>query len=139
APMSFPTTISSGSSSGSVMKVSRVMRGARVTTAAGIAIAAAIVLIAVAVVKNGVFADRIDTVAVLPFVNVSHDPNVEYLSDGISDSIIDSLSQLPQLHVVARSTVFRYKGKPVDPLALARELKVRGIVSGELTLQGDRV
>ena len=138
APMSFPTIIT-GSSSGSVMKVRRVMRSARVTTAAGIAIAVALILIGVAVVKNGVFADHIDTVAVLPFVNVSHDPNVEYLSDGISDSVIDSLSQLPQLHVVARSTVFRYKGKGVDPLALARELNVRGIVTGELTQQGDRV
>ncbi len=139
APLSFPRISSSGSSSGSVMKVRRVMRSARATTATAIAIAVAIIVIGVAVVKNGVFADHIDTVAVLPFVNVSHDPNVEYLSDGISDSVIDSLSQLPQLHVVARSTVFRYKGKPVDPVALARELKVRGIVTGELTQHGDRV
>jgi serine/threonine-protein kinase len=139
APMSFPTTTSSSGSSGRVMKVGRVMRGARMTAAATAGLVVLLAIIAVAVVKNGVFADRIDTVAVLPFANVSHDPNVEYLSDGISDSVIDSLSQLPQLHVVARSTVFRYKGKPIDPLSIGRDLRVRGIVTGELTQRGDRV
>jgi serine/threonine protein kinase/tetratricopeptide (TPR) repeat protein len=138
APMSFPPSITSGSS-GRVMKVNRVMRSARMTTAAALGIAALVILVAVAVVKDGIFADRIGTVAVLPFANVSHDPNVEYLSDGISDSVIDSLSQLPQLHVVARSTVFRFKAKNVDPLAVGRELNVRGIVTGELTMRGDRV
>lgn len=49
--------------------------------------------------------------AVLPFVNASADPSTEYLSDGISESIINSLSQLPKLRVMARTTVFRYKGK----------------------------
>ena len=137
ARMSFPTQLSS--SSGKIFKVRRVLRNAKITTAAMIGAVVLLAVIAIAVVKNGVFADRIGTVAVMPFVNVSRDPNVEYLSDGISDSVIDSLSQLPQLHVVARSTVFRYKGKSVDPLAVGRELKVRGIVTGELTQQGDRV
>ncbi len=54
----------------------------------------------------------IDSVAVLPFANASADPNTEYLSDGITESLIDTLSQLPNLRVVARSTVFRFKGKP---------------------------
>jgi serine/threonine-protein kinase len=138
APLSFPSQTQT-SSSGKVMPVRRVMRSARATTAAALGIAALVVLVIFAILKNGVFADRIDTVAVMPFVNVSHDPNVEYLSDGISDSVIDSLSQLPQLHVVARSTVFRYKGKGADPIAVGRELKVRGIVTGELTQRGDRV
>jgi len=137
ARMTFPTQLSS--SSGKILKLRRVLRNANLTTAAMIGAVVLLAVIAVAVVKNGVFADRIGTVAVMPFVNVSRDPNVEYLSDGISDSIIDSLSQLPQLHVVARSTVFRYKGKAVDPLAVGRELQVRGIVTGELTQQGDRV
>ena len=137
ARMTFPTQLSS--SSGKILKLRRVLRNANLTTAAMIGAVVLLAVIAVAVVKNGVFADRIGTVAVMPFVNVSKDPNVEYLSDGISDSVIDSLSQLPQLHVVARSTVFRYKGKAVDPLAVGRELQVRGIVTGELTQQGDRV
>ncbi len=57
----------------------------------------------------------IDSIAVLPFVNASGDPNTEYLSDGITESIINSLSQLPNLGVIARSSVFRYKGKDTDP------------------------
>ena len=138
APMTLPTQSGSTSSSG-VLRVRRVMRSAKLTTAAALGIAALLVVIGIAVVKNGIFADRIDTVAVLPFTNVTHDPNVDYLSDGISDSVMDSLSQLPQLHVVARSTVFRYKDKSVDPLAVGRELKVRGIVTGELTQRGDKV
>src|SRR5262245_2226598 len=138
APMSFPTR-TSGTSSGAVMRVRRVMRGARSTAVTVLGLAVLLAVIAVAVMKNGVFADHIDTVAVIPFVNVSHDPNIEYLSDGISDSVTDSLSQLPQLHVVTRSTIYRYKGKNADPLAVGRELKVRGIVTGELTQHGDRV
>jgi len=137
APMSFPTQISD--TSGKVMKLPRVMRGARMTAAAAVLTIVLLALIAVAVVKTGIFADRIDTVAVLPFANVSHDPNVDYLSDGISDSVMDSLSQLPQLHVVARRTVFRYKGKNVDPLGVGRELRVRGVVTGELTQHGDHI
>ncbi len=136
-PMNFPAQTLS--SSGAVMRMRRVMRGARVTTAAIAGAVALLAIITIAVVKNGIFADHIDTVAVLPFVNVSHDPNVDYLSDGISDSVIDSLSQLPQLHVIARSTVFQYKGKNVDPLGVGRELHVRGIVTGELLQRGDRV
>jgi eukaryotic-like serine/threonine-protein kinase len=142
APMSFPTrtsTPSATTTSGSVFGLQRSMRGAKLTTAAIVLVVAAIVVIGVAMVKNGVFADRIGTVAVLPFVNVTKDPSVDYLSDGISDSVMDSLSQLPQLHVIARSTAYRYKDKNADPLAVARELKVRGIVTGELTQRGDRL
>jgi serine/threonine protein kinase/Tfp pilus assembly protein PilF len=81
---------------------------------------------------------QIDSVAVLPFANVSNDPNTEYLSDGISESIIDSLSQLPEMQVIARSTVFRYKArKDVDPLTVGRELKVRAVVTGQLIQRGD--
>src|SRR5713226_9616519 len=63
----------------------------------------------------------IDSVAVLPFVNVSADPNTEYLSDGITESLINNLSQLPGLRVMARSTVFRYKGKEADPQKVGQE------------------
>lgn len=57
---------------------------------------------------------QITSVAVLPFVNAGNDPNTEYLSDGISECLINSLSQLPQLKVIARSSAFQYKGKEVD-------------------------
>ena len=57
----------------------------------------------------------IQSIAVLPFLNASSDANMEYLSDGISETLINSLSRVQQLRVVARSTAFRYKGKEIDP------------------------
>jgi serine/threonine protein kinase/Tfp pilus assembly protein PilF len=82
-------------------------------------------------------ATKIDSIAVLPFVNASGDPSTEYLSDGISESVIDSLSQLPQLQVTARSTTFRYKGKTIDPLAVGRELHTDGVVTGQVMQRGN--
>ncbi len=74
----------------------------------------------------------IDSLAVLPLINASRDPNLEYLSDGITESIINSLSQLPKLRVVPRSTVFRYKGKSVDPQEAGFELGVRAVFTGRI-------
>lgn len=79
----------------------------------------------------------IDSVAVLPFANRTADPQTEYLSDGISESVINSLSQIARLRVMARSTVQRYKGKDVDPLAAARELNVRAVVTGRVLELGE--
>jgi len=81
--------------------------------------------------------DRIDSIAVLPFANKSGDPNAEYLSDGITEGIINSLSRLPQLHVMARSTVFRYKGRSDDPQKIGGDLKVRAVVTGRIVQRGD--
>ena len=82
--------------------------------------------------------ETIDSVAVLPFVNVSNDANTEYLSDGLSDSIIDSLSHLPNLKkVIALSSVLRYKGKQTDPEAVGRELNVQAVLMGRITQHGD--
>jgi serine/threonine-protein kinase len=74
----------------------------------------------------------IDSVAVLPFVNTSGNPDTEYLSDGITESLINALSQLRNMRVTARSTVFRYKGKDVDPQQIGRDLGVRAVLSGRL-------
>src|SRR5437016_2350979 len=79
----------------------------------------------------------IDSLAVLPFANVTADPNTEYLSDGLTESLISSLSQLPNLAVRPRSAVFRYKAKDVDPQMAASELKVGAIVTGRVTQRGD--
>jgi len=79
----------------------------------------------------------ITSVAVLPFVNASDNPSADYLSDGITESIINSLSQLPKLKVMSRSAVFRYKGKPVDPLDVGRKLGVGAIVTGTVEQIGD--
>jgi TolB-like protein/DNA-binding winged helix-turn-helix (wHTH) protein/Tfp pilus assembly protein PilF len=81
--------------------------------------------------------EAIDSVAVMPFVNVTGDPNTEYLSDGISESIINSLS--PNLKVIALNSVLRYKGKQTDPQAVGRELNVRAVLMGRLTQRGDDV
>jgi len=81
----------------------------------------------------------IDSIAVLPLVNASGDTNVEYLSDGITESIINSLSQLPQLRVVPRVSVFRYKGREIDPQKLGRELGVRAVLTGRVVQLGDRL
>jgi len=81
----------------------------------------------------------IDSVAVLPLANASGDPDTEYLSDGITESLIDSLSQLPRLRVMARSTVFRYKGRELDPQAVGRDLRVGAVVTGRVVQRGDTV
>jgi len=79
----------------------------------------------------------IDSVAVLPFANASGDPDAEYLSDGITETIISRLSRLPHLRVMARSTVFRYKGSGVDPIAAGRELRVGAVVIGRVFHRGE--
>jgi TolB-like protein/Tfp pilus assembly protein PilF len=82
-------------------------------------------------------AARIESLAVLPFVNASGNADVEYLSDGITESLINSLSRLPKLSVKARSSVFRYKGKEVEPQQVAKELSVQAILNGRLVHRGD--
>jgi serine/threonine protein kinase/tetratricopeptide (TPR) repeat protein len=79
----------------------------------------------------------IESIAVLPFINQSGDPNAEYLSDGLTESIINSLTQLPNLRVIARSSVFRYKGKETDPLIIGKELGVRAVLVGRIMQRGD--
>ena len=78
-------------------------------------------------------AKAIDSLAILPFINASADPHAEYLSDGITESIINSLSRLPRLRVVPRTTVFRYKGRGErDPQEVGRELGVRAVLVGRV-------
>ncbi len=79
----------------------------------------------------------IDSIAVLPFENASADPNAEYLSDGITESLINSLSRLPKLRVMARSTVFRFKGQLQDPQRVGAELGVRAVLTGRVVQRGD--
>jgi len=74
----------------------------------------------------------IHSLAILPFVNTSADPTTEYLSDGITESIINSLSQLPKLRVMARSTVFRYRGREVNSQEVGRELDVGAVLAGRV-------
>ena len=81
----------------------------------------------------------IDSIAILPFENVGGDAGAEYLSEGITDGIINRLSQLPKLKVMARSTVFRFRGRNADARTVGRELRVRGVVTGRVKFLGDRL
>jgi eukaryotic-like serine/threonine-protein kinase len=79
----------------------------------------------------------IESIAVIPFANQNNDPNAEWISDGLTESIINNLTQLPNLKVIARSSVFRYKGKQTDPVAAGNELGVRAVLTGRLMQRGD--
>jgi serine/threonine protein kinase/tetratricopeptide (TPR) repeat protein len=81
----------------------------------------------------------IDSIAVLPLTNASKDPDAEYLSDGITEGIINKLSQLPKLKVMARSTAFRYKNRDVDAQSVGRELRVRAVLSGSVKHVGEHL
>ncbi len=81
----------------------------------------------------------IDSLAILPLANSSADPSLEYFSDGITESIISSLSQLAELRVMAWSTVSRYKGKEVDPREIGRDLGVRAVLTGRVVQAGERL
>jgi eukaryotic-like serine/threonine-protein kinase len=83
--------------------------------------------------------EAIDSLAVLPFVNGSGDPNTEYLSDGITESLINSLSRLPKLEVKSRDSAFHYKGKDPDAETVGRELGVRAVFKGRVTQVGDNL
>lgn len=78
----------------------------------------------------------IESIAVLPFVNESGNADMEYLSDGMTESLINSLSQLPKLNVKARSSVFRYKGKEIEPQQIGRELNVQAVLNGRVVQRG---
>ena len=79
----------------------------------------------------------IDSIAVLPFSNVGADPNTEYLSDGITESLIDSLSQLPRLTVMSRNSVLRYRGREIDAQAAGHELRVQAVLAGRVIQRGN--
>lgn len=81
----------------------------------------------------------IDSLAVLPMDSPEKDPNVEYLSDGITESIIDLLSRIPNLRVLARSTVFRFKEKQIDPQEVGRLLNVRAVMMIRVMRLGDKL
>lgn len=103
--------------------------------------AVAVVIIALAAVAYHFYPasgdEAIDSVAVLPFANEGGDPDAEYLADGISDSVIERLSRLPNLRVISLNAVLRYKGQQVDLQQVGRELNVRAALVGRMTQRGD--
>src|SRR5437660_8159386 len=106
-------------------------------------VGATVLIIAIAVAAYFYFSRKhnaaIQSVAVLPFTNQSGNTDVEYLSDGITESLINSLSQLPNLSVKARSTVFHYKGKDVTPQQVGSELSVQAALNGRVVQRRDQL
>jgi eukaryotic-like serine/threonine-protein kinase len=106
-------------------------------------LAAAVILVAIGaalyLMRGGSGAKKIDSLAVLPFVNATADANNEYLSDGLTEGLIGTLSQVPDLKVMARSTVFRFKGKDDDPQKIGQQLQVSAVLMGRITQHGDDV
>jgi serine/threonine-protein kinase len=109
-----------------------------------LASALALILLAV-VVTRWLSSEHLDSLAILPFTYASSNPQLmanpdrEYLSDGLTESIINNLSQLANLKVIARSSVFRYKGKDLDVQAIGRELNVRAVLTGQIIQEGDEL
>lgn len=106
---------------------------------------ALLVFMAVGIAVGGYFyfsrnhTATIQSIAVMPFVNTSGNQDLEYLSDGMTESLISSLSQLPSLKVKARSSVFRYKGRETDAKTIGRELGVQALLNGRVSQRGDQL
>src|SRR5438876_7559940 len=109
----------------------------RTLVTGAISVLAVVLLIALGAFHFVSSRGRIDSIAVLPFVNTSGDTNAEYLSDGITEGVINSLSRLPQVHAMARSIVFRYKGRSDDPQKIGEDLKVRAVLTGRVAKRDD--
>ena len=106
------------------------------------AMAAAVIVVALTawfVSSTWLRGPRFEAVAVLPLVNATGDPGLDYLSDGVTESLINALARLPNLSVKARSATFRYKGKDVDSKEVGAALAVDAVVSGRVERQGDRL
>jgi serine/threonine protein kinase/TolB-like protein len=135
------TTSSSGIAAASVAPDSGIsaVTGSRKYLLAGIAAAVIVLAVFVGVyaMRGKSEAQKVTSIAVLPFVNATADPNNEYLSDGLTESLIGTLSQLPNFKVMARSTVFRFKGNQDDPQKIGQTLQVGAVLMGRLTQHGD--
>ena len=105
---------------------------------------AAIVLIVAAAAglwywRGKASASRVDSIAVIPFANVSGNADTDFVSDGLTESLIASLAHVPELKVKSRNSVFRYKGKEVDAQQVGKDLTVDAILTGRLVQRGDTI
>ncbi|HXJ88746.1 MAG TPA: protein kinase [Candidatus Binatia bacterium] len=113
-------------------------RWSRRTLIGAIALVLAIVIIAVRAIYFGTSGrPRINSVAVLPFSNASADPSLDYLSDGITEGIIDRLSELPNIKVISRTSAFHYKQGDIQPEKVGKELGVEALVTGRIIQRGN--
>src|SRR6266849_805246 len=123
---------------GVAARPARSMKLRMVLLAAGLSIAVVLAFVLLFGV-NRLKENSVDSVAVLPFVNATGDANAEYLSEGITQGLINTLAQLPTLKVVSLISAYRYKGKAIGPPAVARELGVHTILTGRMTQQADNL
>jgi len=131
------------SSSGSSLEyaVTQAKSHKLATAIVGIVLLAAVVTVAYfGFLRNGKnTATQIRSIAVMPFINEGGNTELDYLSDGMTDTLISSLSQLPNLNVKARSSVFRYKGKETSPQTIGKDLNVQAILNGRIAQHGDQL
>jgi serine/threonine-protein kinase len=99
--------------------------------------AAAVVLVAGTWYWRSANAPPINSIAVLPFTNASHNADLDYLTDGITEGVINSLSSVPQLKVIARTTAFTFKGKEIDARTVGRELGVQAVLTGKISIESE--
>jgi serine/threonine protein kinase/Tfp pilus assembly protein PilF len=136
-----PTSAKAAVSSGVPISAFAPANAETIRRRRGLREAIVLVLLAMIVAGSYYFVNRasssIDSIAVLPLANGSSNSEMDYLADGITEGVINQLSRLPRLRVMARSTVFRYRQAQQDPLQIGRELKVRAVVVGRLSQHGD--
>jgi eukaryotic-like serine/threonine-protein kinase len=141
----FDTGHSSGASaplsasSSSVQPAASSSRSLKYVAVGGVAVLAIAAAAGFYFVRAKSDTKKITSIAVLPFVNATTDPGNEYLSDGLTESLIGTLSQLPDLKVMARSTVFKFKGKEDDPRQIGQTLQVGAVLMGRITQHGDEL
>jgi TolB-like protein len=119
--------------------VTKVLRHKKVAAGIGAVLLIGLLLAAYSLYFRPRNTTAFDSLAVLPFTNAAADPESEYLSDGITESLINSLSQLPYLKVRSRNTVFHYKGQAADAKKIGRELGVRALLSGRVVHNGNEL
>jgi len=117
--------------------VTQIKRHKRVATVVVTLIMSALLALAGIFYIRGKSAATIESIAVLPFANAGGDTDTEYLSDGLTESLINNLSQLRNLTVKSRTSAFRYKGKDVEPQVVGKELGVQALLLGRMTQRGD--
>ncbi|HVE71840.1 MAG TPA: protein kinase [Thermoanaerobaculia bacterium] len=115
----------------------------------GVAVAAIAILAGYMALRNGFIGEisiarntaprALRSIAILPFVNATGDREAEYLSDGITETLINTLAQVPNLRVMSRTSVFHYKGKPANPVSVGKELHVSAVVVGRIESVGDKL
>ena len=129
---------SSASTASNVFARSTIQRRKRFPMASLAGFLGLLAVIAIAIVLlDGPKADSNTSIAVLPFLNETGAADTEYFSDGMTESLINNLSRLPQLKVIARTSAFRYKAKETDPLRAGKELRVRNVLTGRVLQRGD--